>query len=81
MRENNECECGCYQKGSEDGATIWREFFAELRTQLRQTLYEKNVKSNPAVSDQWIIDELRKLLGIENSLHRFLFWIYTEQVW
>lgn len=35
-------------------------------------LYEKNIGSNPAVDDQWIIDELRKLLGIENSPHRFL---------
>lgn len=72
MRENNECKCGCYQKGSEDGAAVWRECFVELRRQLRQILYEKNVKSNPAVGDQWIIDELRKLLGIEDSPHRFL---------
>lgn len=72
MCETDKCECGCFQKGLEAGATAWRECFNELRIQLRQMLYEKNINSNPAVGDQWIIDELRKLLGIEDSPHRFL---------
>lgn len=72
MCGNNECKCGCYQKALETGAVVWHECFIELRRQLRQMLYEKNVKSNPAVGASWIIDELRKLLGIEDSPHRFL---------
>lgn len=57
---------------SANESELWRKMFVELRVQLRQMLYEKNVMSNLAVSDQWIVDELRKLLGIEDSPHRFL---------
>lgn len=72
MCDKNKCECRCRKKDSENEAAIWRECFTGLRTQLRQMLYEKNINSNPAVGDQWIIDELRKLLGIEDSPHRFM---------
>ncbi len=72
MREKNEYDCKCYQQGFGADAESWRENFTRLRQQLRQILYEKNVRSNPAVDDQWIINELRKLLHIEDSPHRFL---------
>lgn len=61
-----------YQHGFEAGEDLWRRAFTELRQQLRQMLCEKGIASNPAVDDQWIVDELRKLLGIEDSPHRFL---------
>lgn len=51
----------------------WRGTFVELRQQLRQILYEKGIASNPGVSDQWIIDELRKLLEITDSPHSKLY--------
>lgn len=70
--EATRCDCKCYQNGFEAGAKMWRKNFTRLRQQLRQILYEKNIGSNPAVDDQWIIDELRKLLNIENSPHRHL---------
>lgn len=78
MSENSEsveaikCDCKCYQNGFEAGAKMWGKNFTRLRQQLRQILYEKNIGSNPAVDDQWVIDELRKLLNIENSPHRHL---------
>lgn len=66
------CKCCCGSDSCESEAELWRKAFAELRVQLRQMLYEKSVMSDPAVDDQWIIDELRKLLSIEDSPHRFL---------
>ena len=66
------CNCECHQNGSDADAKIWKKNFTQLKQQLRQILYEKNIGSNPAVDDQWIIDELRKLLQIENSPHRHL---------
>jgi hypothetical protein len=61
-----------FQQGFEAGEDLCRRTFSELLEQLRQMLSEKGIANNPAVDDQWIIDELRKLLGIENSPHRFL---------
>lgn len=72
MRERNDCKYDCYQQGCDAGAKLWRENFTRLKQQLRQMLYEKNIGSNPAVDDQRIIDELRKLLNTENLPHRFL---------
>ena len=66
------CCCGGSGDSRESESNLWRGAFVELRVQLRQMLYEKGVPSNPAVDDQWIIDELRKLLGIDDSPHRFL---------
>lgn len=72
MSEINECKCACHRQKSNPDANTWRENFTNLRQQLRQILSEKNVGSNPAVGNQWITDELRKLLNIEDSPHRFL---------
>lgn len=60
------------QQKPQPESELWRKNFVRLRQQLRQILYEKGVMSNPAVEDQWIINELRKLLNIEDSPHRFL---------
>lgn len=60
------------QRKPQSEAKSWRKIFARLRQQFRQILYEKGVMSNPAVEVQWITDQLRKLLEIENSPHRFL---------
>jgi|SRR3989344_2866311 len=37
----------------------------EMRQELRQMLYEHGIRSNPGVGDDWIIEQLRRL--VENG--------------
>lgn len=44
------------------------EVLLQYRRALRQLLYEHGIPSNPAVTDDWILDQVRQLLAKHRTL-------------